>query len=156
MRTTTPFVRGEVRYFRIRRTRRQRSGRRTVRHPSAADRARDRWGRHAGRACRRERLDRRALPKGITYELRAVHHRAALEQDEGVTVELADGAQLRARYLVGCDGARSTVRKRLGVGFPGEPSRTETLMGETEVGVPQEEIAAAVTDIQKTRKTSSL
>ncbi|MFE7723560.1 rifampin monooxygenase [Nocardia rhizosphaerihabitans] len=76
---------------------------------------------------------------------------AGFEQDdEGVTVELADGERLRARYLVGCDGARSTVRKLLGVGFPGEPSRTETLMGEMEVGVPQEEIAAKVTEIRAT------
>ncbi|MFD4352383.1 FAD-dependent monooxygenase [Nocardia sp. NPDC058518] len=73
---------------------------------------------------------------------------AGFEQDdEGVTVELADGERLRSRYLVGCDGARSTVRKLLGVGFPGEPSRTETLMGEMEVGVPQEEVAAKVTEI---------
>jgi rifampicin monooxygenase len=78
---------------------------------------------------------------------------AGVEQDdEGVTVELADGEQLRARYLIGCDGGRSTVRKLLGVGFPGEPSRTETLMGEMEVGVPQEEIAAKVTEISETNK----
>ncbi|MFI6028536.1 FAD-dependent monooxygenase [Amycolatopsis magusensis] len=71
---------------------------------------------------------------------------AGFEQDdEGVTVELADGEQVRTRYLVGCDGGRSIVRKLLGVGFPGEPSRTETLMGEMEVGVPPEEIAAKVT-----------
>ncbi len=75
------------------------------------------------------------------------------EQDEeGVTVELADGEQLRSRYLVGCDGGRSTVRKLLGVGFPGEPSRTETLMGEMKVGVPQEEIAAKVTEINETQQ----
>jgi 2-polyprenyl-6-methoxyphenol hydroxylase-like FAD-dependent oxidoreductase len=74
------------------------------------------------------------------------------QDDEGVTVELADGEQLRSRYLVGCDGGRSTVRKLLGVGFPGEPSRTETLMGEMEVGVPQEEIAAKVTEISETNK----
>ncbi|MDQ0584893.1 rifampin monooxygenase [Streptomyces rishiriensis] len=78
---------------------------------------------------------------------------AALEQDdEGVTVELADGEQLRSRYLVGCDGGRSTVRKLLGVGFPGEPSRTETLMGEMEVGVPPEEVAAKVAEIARTDK----
>ncbi|MEU1553694.1 FAD-dependent monooxygenase [Streptomyces scabiei] len=64
------------------------------------------------------------------------------QDDDGVTVELADGERLRTRYLVGCDGARSTVRKQLGVGFPGEPSRNETLMGEMEVGVPREAIAA--------------
>lgn len=82
---------------------------------------------------------------------------AGFEQDdEGVTVELADGERLRSRYLVGCDGARSTVRKLLGVGFPGEPARTETLMGELEVGVPQEEIAARVTEIRETNKVFSL
>lgn len=69
--------------------------------------------------------------------------------DQGVTVELADGEQLRSHYLVGCDGGRSTVRKLLGVGFPGEPARTETLMGEMEVGAPQEEIAATVNAIRE-------
>ncbi|WP_328745481.1 rifampin monooxygenase [Streptomyces sp. NBC_00285] len=74
------------------------------------------------------------------------------QDDGGVTVELADGERLRSRFLVGCDGARSTVRKLLGVGFPGEPSRTETLMGEMEVGVPREEIAAKVTEIGRTQQ----
>ncbi|RKN51724.1 rifampin monooxygenase [Micromonospora costi] len=74
-----------------------------------------------------------------------------LAQDGGgVTVELADGERLRSRYLVGCDGGRSTVRKLLGVGFPGEPSRVETLMGEMEVGVPPEEVAATVTAVRET------
>ncbi|HUQ59228.1 FAD-dependent monooxygenase [Lentzea sp.] len=78
---------------------------------------------------------------------------AGVEQDDdGVTVELADGERLRSRYLVGCDGARSTVRKLLGVGFPGEPSRHDTLMGEMEAGVPQEEIAAKVAEIRETTK----
>jgi rifampicin monooxygenase len=74
-----------------------------------------------------------------------------LQQDaDGVTVELAGGERLRTRYLVGCDGARSTVRKLLGVAFPGEPSRTETLMGEMEVGAAPEEIAAKVTAVRDT------
>ena len=78
---------------------------------------------------------------------------AGVEQDdEAVTVELADGERLRARYLVGCDGGRSTVRKLLGVGFPGEPARTETLMGEMEASAPREEIAAKVAEIGKTDK----
>jgi 2-polyprenyl-6-methoxyphenol hydroxylase-like FAD-dependent oxidoreductase len=78
---------------------------------------------------------------------------ADLEQDDdGVTVELADGERLRSRYLVGCDGARSTVRKRLGVGFPGEPSRTATLMGEMGAGAPPEEIAAKVAEVHGTDK----
>ncbi|MEU0883865.1 FAD-dependent monooxygenase [Lentzea sp. NPDC005914] len=80
-----------------------------------------------------------------------------LEQDdEGVTVELAGGERLRSRYLVGCDGARSTVRKLLGVGFPGEPSRNDTLMGELEAGAPPEEIAARVTELRETNKVFTL
>ncbi|MFG3556710.1 rifampin monooxygenase [Micromonospora sp. NPDC047557] len=73
------------------------------------------------------------------------------QDDDGVTVELSDGERLRARYLVGCDGGRSAVRKLLGVGFPGEPSRNETLMGEMEAGVPPEEIASTVAAIGGTQ-----
>ncbi|WP_033341588.1 FAD-dependent monooxygenase [Catenuloplanes japonicus] len=58
------------------------------------------------------------------------------QDDTGVTVTLADGEHLRARYLVGCDGARSTVRKQLGIAFPGEPSRNDTLMGEMAASSP--------------------
>ncbi|WP_221456931.1 rifampin monooxygenase [Saccharothrix tamanrassetensis] len=82
---------------------------------------------------------------------------AGFEQDDkGVTVELADGGQLRSRYLVGCDGGRSTVRKLLGVGFPGEPARTETLMGEMHLGAPQEEITAKVAEIHETDRSFDL
>jgi rifampicin monooxygenase len=94
-------------------------------------------------------LEEHAIESGA--QVRRGRAVAGLEQDdEGVTVELADGERLRSRYLVGCDGGRSTVRNLLGVGFPGEGSRTETLMGEMEVGVPQEEIAAKVTEIRAT------
>ncbi|MEV4414375.1 rifampin monooxygenase [Catellatospora sp. NPDC049609] len=82
---------------------------------------------------------------------------AGLDQDdEGVTVALADGERLRTRYLVGCDGGRSTVRKLLGVGFPGEPARTEMLMGEMAAGVPPQEIAAKVAEVRKTDERLSL
>jgi 2-polyprenyl-6-methoxyphenol hydroxylase-like FAD-dependent oxidoreductase len=81
----------------------------------------------------------------------------AFEQDdEGVDVELADGERLRARYLVGCDGARSTVRKHLGVGFPGEPARTETLMGEMAVGMPPDEVATKVAEVREINPRFSL
>ncbi|PZF94340.1 rifampin monooxygenase [Micromonospora deserti] len=73
------------------------------------------------------------------------------QDDRGVTVELADGTRLRSRYLVGCDGGRSTVRKLLGVGFPGEPTRVETLLGEMEVAVPPETVAAVVAEVRKTQ-----
>ena len=76
---------------------------------------------------------------------------AGLDQDDdGVTAELADGTRLRARFLVGCDGGRSTVRTLLGVGFPGEPTRRETLLGEMEVGVPAETVAEVVARVRAT------
>ncbi|MFJ4406502.1 rifampin monooxygenase [Streptomyces sp. NPDC088910] len=74
------------------------------------------------------------------------------QDDEGVTAELADGSRLRSRYLVGCDGGRSTVRKLLGIGFPGEPSRVETLIGEMELDVDQETLAAVTAEVRKTEK----
>jgi 3-(3-hydroxy-phenyl)propionate hydroxylase len=41
-------------------------------------------------------------------------------QDEsGVDVALSDGHTLRAKYLVGCDGGRSLIRKAAGIEFPG-------------------------------------
>ncbi|WP_440107053.1 rifampin monooxygenase [Streptosporangium sp. H16] len=84
-------------------------------------------------------------------EIRRGCELAGLSQDEhGVTAELADGTRLRSRYLVGCDGGRSTVRKLLGVGFPGEPSRIDTLLGEMEVAVPPETLAAVVAEVRKT------
>ncbi|GAA4019372.1 rifampin monooxygenase [Allokutzneria multivorans] len=78
------------------------------------------------------------------------------QDDEGVTVELSDGERLRTRYLVGCDGGRSTVRKVLGVGFPGEPSRTQTLMGEMEIGASQEEISAVLAELRERDRSFSV
>lgn len=77
-------------------------------------------------------------------EIRRGRELTRLTQDDtGVTAELADGTRLRARYLVGCDGGRSTVRNRLGIGFPGTPARTEWLLAETEVTATPEELDAA-------------
>ncbi|WP_460110628.1 rifampin monooxygenase [Streptomyces sp. YKOK-J1] len=73
------------------------------------------------------------------------------QDDDGVTAELADGTGLRSRYLVGCDGGRSTVRRLLGVGFPGEPARVETLLGEMEIGVSPQDLAAKVAEVRRTQ-----
>ncbi|GAA2677129.1 FAD-dependent monooxygenase [Actinoplanes palleronii] len=60
-------------------------------------------------------------------EIRRGHELVRLEQDDtGVTAGIRgpDGEyQIRSRYLVGCDGGRSTTRKLAGIEFPGqEPS----------------------------------
>ncbi|MER5425233.1 rifampin monooxygenase [Streptosporangium roseum] len=86
-------------------------------------------------------LAERAVELGA--ELRRGCALVGLSQDDhGVTARLADGTGLHSRYLVGCDGGRSTVRKLLGVGFPGEPARVEWLLGEMEVTAPPETLAA--------------
>lgn len=74
------------------------------------------------------------------------------QDDDGVIAELAGGARLRSRYLVGCDGGRSTVRKLLGIGFPGEPARVETLLGEMEVAEDPATVAAVVERVRETEK----
>ncbi|MFF3543040.1 rifampin monooxygenase [Streptomyces platensis] len=95
-------------------------------------------------------LNERALELGA--EIRRGCEVVGLSQDEdGVTVELADGTQLRARYLVGCDGGRSAVRKLLGVGFPGEPATVETMLGDMEVAEDPATIAAVVEEVGKTQ-----
>jgi 2-polyprenyl-6-methoxyphenol hydroxylase-like FAD-dependent oxidoreductase len=87
----------------------------------------------------------------LEVELRRGSELVGLSQDdEGVTAELADGTRLRSRYLVGCDGGRSTVRKLLGVGFPGEPAKVEWVHAEVEVTTPADELAAVVAEVRKT------
>jgi 3-(3-hydroxy-phenyl)propionate hydroxylase len=46
------------------------------------------------------------------------------QDDDGVTIELADGQRLRAEYFIGCDGGRSVVRKAAGIDFPGSDPTT--------------------------------
>jgi 2-polyprenyl-6-methoxyphenol hydroxylase-like FAD-dependent oxidoreductase len=55
------------------------------------------------------------------------------QDDAGVDVRLADGASLRARYLVGCDGGRSLIRKAAGIEFPGWDPTRSNLIAEVEM-----------------------
>lgn len=68
-----------------------------------------------------ELLERRAVEHGA--EVRRGHEVIGLVQAESdVTIEIrrgGDALSARTRYLVGCDGARSVVRKQAGIGFPG-------------------------------------
>jgi len=54
------------------------------------------------------------------------------QDDGGVDVELSDGRSLRARYLVGCDGGRSVIRKAAGIEFPGWDPTRSNLIAEVE------------------------
>jgi rifampicin monooxygenase len=86
-------------------------------------------------------------------KVRRGHEVTGIQQDDdGVDVELADGTRLRSRWLVGSDGGRSLVRRLLGIDFPGEPAKTEWLLGEVEVTAPPEEVAEVSDEVRKTHK----
>jgi 3-(3-hydroxy-phenyl)propionate hydroxylase len=55
------------------------------------------------------------------------------QDDTGVDVALSDGGSLRADYVVGCDGARSMIRRAAGIDFPGWDPTTSWLIAEVEV-----------------------
>ncbi|MDD7972181.1 bifunctional 3-(3-hydroxy-phenyl)propionate/3-hydroxycinnamic acid hydroxylase [Roseinatronobacter alkalisoli] len=55
-----------------------------------------------------ERFPKVRLDLGVVVE-------GLVQTDDSVTLSLSDGTEARARWVIGCDGARSTVRKALGV-----------------------------------------
>jgi 2-polyprenyl-6-methoxyphenol hydroxylase-like FAD-dependent oxidoreductase len=61
------------------------------------------------------------------------HALESFTQDDGGVTAVVKGMPLRARYLVGCDGGRSTVRQVLGVGFPGETLGVRALVADLDL-----------------------
>jgi 2-polyprenyl-6-methoxyphenol hydroxylase-like FAD-dependent oxidoreductase len=55
------------------------------------------------------------------------------QDDAGVDLRLADGATLRAGYVVGCDGGRSLVRRLAGIDFPGWGPSVASIVAEVEL-----------------------
>jgi 3-(3-hydroxy-phenyl)propionate hydroxylase len=54
------------------------------------------------------------------------------QDDDGVDVALSDGATLRVKYIVGCDGGRSVVRKTAGIDFPGWDASVSWIIAEAD------------------------
>ena len=50
--------------------------------------------------------------------------------DSGVDITTTQGPRMRARWLVGCDGGRSRIRKLAGIGFPGWDASTSWIIAE--------------------------
>src|SRR5215204_2338843 len=67
------------------------------------------------------------------------------QDDIGVDVRLSDGGSLDARYLVGCDGGRSLIRKAAGIEFPGWDPTMSCLIAEVEMAEEPEWASAAMT-----------
>ncbi|WP_329399720.1 FAD-dependent monooxygenase [Streptomyces lydicus] len=95
----------------------------------------------------RHRLQWRALPQVVIegffekhlaehgLHARRDHELVGLAQDDnGVTTTFANGATLRARYLVATDGAHSTVRSLLRAGFPGQPGTVTIAAADVRLG----------------------
>lgn len=55
---------------------------------------------------------------------------AVSQTEDEVVVSLAEGEPLRAEYVVACDGAHSTVRKQLGLPFPGQAATTRSVVAD--------------------------
>jgi 3-(3-hydroxy-phenyl)propionate hydroxylase len=55
------------------------------------------------------------------------------QDDTGVDVQLSAGEPMRARYLVGCDGGRSLIRKAAAIEFPGLDPTRSNLIAEAEL-----------------------
>ena len=79
-----------------------------------------------------EILERRALELGATID-RGRTVTTVLQDDEGVTATLEDGEHLRAQWLVGCDGVRSTVRNECAIEWEGEDIDARFALGDLQV-----------------------
>jgi 3-(3-hydroxy-phenyl)propionate hydroxylase len=55
------------------------------------------------------------------------------QDDSGVDIEISGGPSLQARYLVGCDGGRSVIRKDAGIEFDGWDPTISSLVAEVEL-----------------------
>ncbi|MEU6563579.1 FAD-dependent monooxygenase [Nocardia nova] len=63
------------------------------------------------------------------------------DDGDGVLVDVGGGRprQIRARYLVGCDGGRSAVRKLAGIGFDGTEATLTGMLADVELAEPPAE-----------------
>jgi 3-(3-hydroxy-phenyl)propionate hydroxylase len=89
-----------------------------------------------GLALRQKHIER--ILAGWVSELAVpIYHSRELtsfaQDDSGVTIDLSDGATLRASYLAGCDGGRSLARKAAGIEFRGWNATTSSILAEAEM-----------------------
>ena len=84
-----------------------------------------------------ERVLLRAAEQTGLIDIRFDAAVTGLRQDaRSVTLELHNGDTVTAAYAIGADGARSTVRRLLGVGFPGKSFNDRFLIADVRAELP--------------------
>jgi 2-polyprenyl-6-methoxyphenol hydroxylase-like FAD-dependent oxidoreductase len=68
------------------------------------------------------------------------------QDDDGVTVQCADGTSIATKYVVGCDGAHSTVRQLAGIEFTGKQYETHILLADVHLTRAPQETLTGVTN----------
>ncbi|OBA96592.1 monooxygenase [Mycobacteriaceae bacterium 1482268.1] len=68
------------------------------------------------------------------------------QDNDCVSVQCADGSSIETKYVVGCDGAHSTVRQLMGIGFEGKQYETHILLADVRLARAPEETLTGVTN----------
>ncbi|RLK53928.1 FAD-dependent monooxygenase [Actinokineospora cianjurensis] len=95
-------------------------------------------------------LEERLAEQGVPV-LRGHDLLGFTQHDTGVTATVRTTAgelEVQARYLVGCDGGRSTVRKQLGVGFPGTDASQFAFVADVVFGVVPAAVPTRMRSVQ--------
>ena len=91
-------------------------------------------------------LEARARELGVDV-LRGHTVEALRQDDDGVELEGTSSAgafQVRARFVVGADGARSAVRRLAGIAFPGTDVTRTAMLGDVTLGEPPSQPAIGI------------
>ncbi|MDP9001534.1 MAG: FAD-dependent monooxygenase [Myxococcota bacterium] len=100
-----------------------------------------------------EVLERRFVELG--GDLRRSWTLAGLEQDED-SVTLHGPEVLTARYVVGCDGGHSSVRRLLGIAFPGTKSSEYFTMADIRLGPGTKDLPRVSAEERENREVGSM
>ncbi len=90
-------------------------------------------------------LETRANDLGVPI-VRGAEVVGLTQDDDGATVECADGTTVRAKYVVGCDGAHSTIRNLVGIDFVGRQYETHILLADVALTRAPQDILTGVTN----------
>jgi 2-polyprenyl-6-methoxyphenol hydroxylase-like FAD-dependent oxidoreductase len=89
-------------------------------------------------------LEERALAHGAEI-VRGVRVRDVRQDDDGVEA-IAEGHAVAARYLVGADGVRSTIREALGLAFPGRTAARSLMLADVRLAEAPSDVVTADAD----------